>query len=72
MHPAKQGGTGGRARWAHIKIIKAYTFLPQFIGVRSFEIGVSMGIDIPISLIIGEDENNIGTFGNSQQGKKKE
>ena len=72
MHPAKQGGPGGGAGWADVKIVKAYTFLPQFIGVGSLEIGVTMGIDIPISLIIGKDENNIRAFGDSQQRKKKE
>ena len=72
MHPAKQGGPGGGAGWADVKILKAHTFFPQFIGVGSLEVGVAMGIDIPISLIIGKDENNIRAFGNSQQGKKEE
>ena len=31
-----------------------------------------MGIHIPITLIIGEDENNIRTLGDSQKGKKEE
>ena len=72
MHPAKQGGPGGGAGWTDVKIVKAHTFLPQFIGVGSLEVGVAMGIDIPISLIIGEDENDIRAFGDSQQGKKEE
>ena len=72
MHPAKQGGPGGGAGWADVKILKTHTFLPQFIGVGSLEVGVAMGIDIPISLIIGKDENDIRAFGDSQQGKKEE
>ena len=72
MHSAKQSCPGGGAGWTDIKIVKAYTFLPQFIGVGSLEVGVAMGIDVPISLIIGKDENNIRAFGDSQQGKKEE
>ena len=72
MHPTKQSGPGRGAGWADVKIVKAHTFLPQFIGVGSLEVGVAMGIDIPISLIIGKDENNIRAFGDSQQGKKEE
>ena len=72
MHPTQQSGPGGGAGWADVKIVKAHTFLPQFIGVGSLEVGVAMGIDIPISLIIGKDENDIWAFGDSQQGKKEE
>ena len=72
MHSAKQSGPGGGAGWTDVKIVKAHTFLPQFIGVGSLEVGVAMGIDIPISLIIGEDENDIRAFGDSQQRKKEE
>ena len=72
MHSTKQGGPGGGAGWTDVKIVQAHTFLTQFIGVGSLEVGVAMGIDVPISLIIGKDENNIRAFGDSQQGKKEE
>ena len=72
VHPAEQSGSGGGAGWTDIKIIKAHTFLPQFVGMGSLEVWVTMSIDIPISLIICEDEYDIGSFGDSYEREKKE
>ena len=33
--------------------------------------GVTMGIHIPISLIIGQDENNVRLLGHAEQGNKE-
>jgi hypothetical protein len=71
VHSGEQGSPGGGAGWADIEILKADTFLPQLVGVRSLQVGVAMGIDIPISLIVGQDENDVRLLGHAEQGNKE-
>lgn len=63
MHASEEGCPGGRAGRADVKIIETHAFSPQAVCVGSLEVGMPVGVDIPIALVIGEDEDDAWFFG---------
>ena len=72
MHAGKQGRPGRRTGGADVKIVKAYTFGPQPVGVRRLEVGMPVSVDVSISLIIRENENDVWLLGDRETAGTRE
>jgi hypothetical protein len=59
----EKGGARGRTGGADVEIGEAHALSVESVEVRSFQDGISVGGEIPVALIIREDEENIGAPG---------
>ena len=59
MHAGQQRRTGRRTGRTDIKMIEAHTFIMHAIQIRCLQNRMAVATDIPITLIIGQNENNV-------------
>jgi hypothetical protein len=63
MHAGKQGSPGRRTGGTDVKIVEAHALFPQAVGVGSLEVGVPVGVDVSIALVVGENEDDVRFLG---------
>ena len=70
--PRHQSGTRRTTIGArHVSIRKANTFACEPIDVRRRDVLTSMHADIPVTHVVGDDDNDIGPLALSVKGKRK-
>jgi hypothetical protein len=62
MHAGHQGRTSGGAGGADVEIVKAHALIVKAVRVWGAEQGVAVAGEVPVSLVIGEDEDDVGLF----------
>ena len=59
VHAGHQGRAGRSTGGADVEVVKAHTLIIQAVGVRGPEQRVAMTRQISISLVIGEDKDDV-------------
>jgi hypothetical protein len=63
MHAGHERCPGRRAGGTDVKIVKAHALGTKSVGVGRLEVGMSVSVDVSVSLVIGKNENNVWLLG---------
>ena len=58
--PGQQRTAGRRARWRDVVVFQPHGLLRQLVDVRGLDDGISGESDVAVTLIIGDDEDDVG------------